>query len=176
MKLHEDEGHLFGSLVADEIMGQLKGISAAGGQAGKLAAQIEYRKLAPLTSKRIFEEIDYGGISTIAMESRPDIQFRHIQARSPCVILEVDVWHQTKGIGKGGKNWENLASNYLEQFRRGIKVLIGIEINYGFTEEARLSMWRTIAGSLSPENSPPIRRDIIQQASRRELSNSVGEI
>ncbi|KAK4446492.1 hypothetical protein QBC34DRAFT_411313 [Podospora aff. communis PSN243] len=122
----------FTNLLAIEIRDQLKEIAERADNAGDFAGKIEVGG-----SSRIFlrEGITDESLGTAgqAVRREPDGQFQHPDAAYPGVVIEVS-------YSQDGKDLKKLASDYILRSNGDIKVVLGIDINYG--EKSTVSVWR----------------------------------
>jgi hypothetical protein len=64
-----------------------------------------------------------------------DEQFRHVDAKYPGVIYEI-------ACSQSGKDLDKAAWAYIPYSNGDIKAVIGFELGYGESKEARVSLWR----------------------------------
>jgi hypothetical protein len=124
----------FTASVADVISKQLEVISHRGDSSAEFAAQIANGGCARIFLKE--DNPDRDGQGTRVVHRRePDAQFQHRDAEYPGVVLEVS-------YSQDGKDLKKLAWDYIQYSNGDIKVVIGIDIKYGNTKEATVSVWR----------------------------------
>lgn len=88
----------------------------------------------------------------------PDIRFHHKDAAWPGVVIEVSYSQKRKSL-------IDLAENYLLASDGGIRVLVGIDLEYKKSKEASISIWR-LKTSPGPDGQP--EGEVVQ-----ELNNEV---
>ncbi|KAI1839507.1 hypothetical protein JX266_014281, partial [Neoarthrinium moseri] len=102
---------------------------------GKFAASI-----ANGTSSRILlRESPFDGLATTnpPMQRQPDAQFQHHNAAYPGVVLEIS-------YSQNGKDLDRLAWDYILKSNGDIRVVIGIDLDYGGTNVSSVSVWRAV--------------------------------
>lgn len=117
--------------VEDEIRSQLKVIRNGSGKKACFA-----RKVRPARSTEIFFPVE-NAPSSRKSRYEPDASFWHDDARYPGVIIEV-AYSQDK------KLLDRRAENYLLDSDASVRVVVGLDIEYGGkgTRRASLSVWR----------------------------------
>lgn len=120
--------------VADEISTQLKAISHGEDSLAEFAAQVADGGCSRMFLREDNSERD-GQDTSVVHRREPDAQFQHRDAEYPGVVLELS-------YAQDGKDLKKLAWDYIQYSNGDIKVVIGIDINYSNTKEARLSVWR----------------------------------
>ena len=88
----------------------------------------------------------------------PDIRFHHKDAAWPGIVIEVSYSQKRKSL-------IDLAENYLLASDGGIRVMVGIDLEYKKSKEASISIWR-LKTSLGNDGQP--EGEVIQ-----ELDNEV---
>lgn len=88
----------------------------------------------------------------------PDIRFHHEDAAWPGVVIEVSYSQKRKGL-------VDLAENYILASDGGIRVVVGIDLEYKKSKEASISIWRL---KISPGDDGQPKGEVIQ-----ELDNEV---
>ena len=88
----------------------------------------------------------------------PDIRFHHKDAAWPGVVLEISYSQKRKSL-------VDLAENYLLASNGGIRVMVGIDLDYKKSKEASISIWRL---EISPCDDGELQGEVIQ-----ELDNEV---
>ncbi len=88
----------------------------------------------------------------------PDIRFHHEDAAWPGVVLEISYSQKRKSL-------VDLADNYLLASDGGIRVMVGIDLEYKKLKEASISIWRL---KMSPGDDGQPEGEVIQ-----ELDNEV---
>ena len=88
----------------------------------------------------------------------PDIRFHHKDAAWPGVVIEVSYSQKRRSL-------IDLAENYLLASDGGIRVMVGIDLEYKKSKEASISIWRL---KTSPGHDGQPEGEVIQ-----ELDNEV---
>ncbi len=109
-------------------------------------------KISSVKGAMYFEEEDK------KLQHAPDIRFYHEDAAWPGVVIEVSYAQKRKSL-------VDLADNYLLASDGGIRVLVGIDVEYKKLKEASISIWR-LKMSLGDDGQP--EDEVIQ-----ELNNEV---
>jgi len=138
----------FSTSLADEIFDLVKDLANQRDEAGKFAA-----KIAKGGSSRILlrEVADIHA----AIRRQPDAQFQHGDAAYPGVVVEVS-------YSQDGKDLKKLAQDYILYSNGDIKVVIGIDINYG-EKESTVSLWRPHYSQEGDEEILEMRQEIAAQ-------------
>lgn len=122
----------FAVSVANEICEHLRQIASNKNAAGEFASRIANGGSSRMILK------DGGSEDTklpVYPQREPDAQFQHPDALYPGVVLEIS-------YAQRGSDLKKLARDYIMHSNGNIRVVIGIDINYGDTEESTLSLWR----------------------------------
>ncbi|KAH8655620.1 hypothetical protein BX600DRAFT_70857 [Xylariales sp. PMI_506] len=120
------------TFVANEIHESVRAIRHLSNSAGDFATHI-----VNVGSSRIWlrEEAAEGDEPRPPrLQRQPDAQFQHRKATYPGVVLEVS-------YSQDGKDLKKLAWDYIQCSDGDIKVVIGIDINYG-SAASTVSLWR----------------------------------
>lgn len=88
----------------------------------------------------------------------PDIRFHHEGAAWPGVVIEVSYLQKRKSL-------VDLAENYLLASDGGIRVMVGIDLEYKKAKEASISIWRL---KMSPGDEGQPEGEVVQ-----ELENEI---
>lgn len=119
--------------IASDIYENLKACRESPDNAGQFANRIKNGG-----SSRIFlrEDVAEGETepSSATLKREPDAQFQHQEAAYPGVVLEVS-------YSQDGKDLDKLAWDYIQYSNGDIKVVIGLDINYG-SAPSTVSLWR----------------------------------
>ncbi|KAI9737250.1 MAG: hypothetical protein M1818_005783 [Claussenomyces sp. TS43310] len=121
----------FTAFVTEKISKQLDVIKQRGDSSTEFAARIANGGCARIFLKENPDRDSQGA----RVRREPDAQFQHQDAEYPGVVLEIS-------YSQDGKDLEKLAWDYIQYSNGDIKVVIGIDIKYGNTKEATLSVWR----------------------------------
>jgi len=118
--------------VEEAIYSQLKLI-----RDGSNGAAVFARKVHPARSTEIYFPVD-DALPSTKSKHEPDASFWHEDAKFPGVIIEVAYSQKRKKLGR-------LAEDYLLDSDASVKVLVGLDIEYGNkgSRKATLSVWRT---------------------------------
>ncbi|QKX55846.1 uncharacterized protein TRUGW13939_02945 [Talaromyces rugulosus] len=120
----------FAVSVANEICEHLREIASNKNAAGEFAALIANGG----SSRMILKDGDTK--LPVYPQREPDAQFQHPDALYPGVVMEIS-------YAQKGSDLRKLAWDYIMHSNGNIKVVIGIDINYGDTKESTLSLWRS---------------------------------
>jgi hypothetical protein len=122
---------LFIDGVEDAIRSQLKAIRSGSDRAARFA-----QKVRPARSTEIYFPVENAPSKKSKYE--PDASFWHDNAQYPGVIIEVAYSQKRKRL-------DHLADNYLMDSDASVRVVVGLDIEYGKREsrKATLSVWRT---------------------------------
>jgi hypothetical protein len=123
---------LFVARIEETILNQLKLIREGLGDAAAFA-----RKIQPARSTEIYLSTD--NVSSLKQSRyEPDASFWHDDAQYPGIIIEI-AYSQKKG------RLNRLAESYLLDSDTSVRVVIGLDIEYGTKEshKATLSVWRS---------------------------------
>lgn len=90
-----------------------------------------------MASTTIELEMDSVNSTTSTVLRSPDGSFRHINEQYPSIVLEVSYSQQRKDLAK-------IADDYVIGSGGDIAVVVGIDIDYKNTTEARVMVWRPL--------------------------------
>lgn len=107
--------------VVEEIRVQLKSVEGA---SADFAKQIRSRGSASIK----FADQGYG-------KHDPDMQFQHLKAQYPGVVIEVSHSQKRKDLAR-------LADDYILGSDSDIRVVVGLDIEYKTNKKATISVWR----------------------------------
>ncbi|KAF2761483.1 hypothetical protein EJ05DRAFT_536253 [Pseudovirgaria hyperparasitica] len=94
----------------------------------------------------------------------PDIRFHHEDAAWPGVVIEVSYSQKRKSL-------IDLADNYILASDGGIRVMIGIDLEYKKSKEASISIWRL---KTSPGNDGQPEGEVIQELDNELFRDAEG--
>ncbi|TAQ83685.1 hypothetical protein B7494_g7995 [Chlorociboria aeruginascens] len=124
--------------------------------------QVETRpfidKISPLNGTIYFEE------DGKKFHHIPDIRFHHEDAAWPGVIIEVSNSQKRKSL-------PDLADNYLLTSDGGIRVMVGIDLDYRKSKEASISIWRL---KTSPGHNGQLEGEVIQELDNELFRDAEG--
>jgi hypothetical protein len=120
----------FAVSVANEICDHLREVASNNNATGEFAARIANGG----SSRMILKDGDTK--LPVYPQREPDAQFQHPDALYPGVVVEIS-------YAQKGSDLRKLAWDYIMHSNGNIKVVIGIDINYGDTKESTLSLWRS---------------------------------
>ncbi|KAI2626586.1 hypothetical protein GGR54DRAFT_477359 [Hypoxylon sp. NC1633] len=129
----------FATSIANDIHGRLQALGKSPDETGQFANRIRSGGSSRLFLREDEVEVEPVPSSTtvpssITLKRGPDAQFQHQEAVYPGVVLEVS-------YSQDGKNLKKLARDYIQYSNGDIKVVIGIDINYG-SISSTVSIWR----------------------------------
>lgn len=108
---------------------------------GRITERLRRLSLEPGPAADFAKGIRYNGSATIRPlvpgygDHDPDGSFRHVKSPASTVIVEV-------AHSQNGKALERLAEEYLLGSRVGIRVMVGVDIEYSKNQRATFSIWR----------------------------------
>lgn len=94
----------------------------------------------------------------------PDIRFHHEDAAWPGVVIEVSYSQKRKGL-------VDLAENYILASDGGIRVVVGIDLEYKKSKEASISIWRL---KISPGDDGQPKGEVIQELDNELFRDAEG--
>ncbi|KAI9736071.1 MAG: hypothetical protein M1818_006247 [Claussenomyces sp. TS43310] len=118
--------------VSNCIESQLKRIAEGQGQAADFAAKI-HNALSATIYLREFDE--NATLDKPPIRRDPDGQFQHADAEYPGLVLEIG--YSQKGIDLDKAAWQ-----YILYSNGDIKAVLGIDLGYGISKEAKISLWQ----------------------------------
>lgn len=104
------------------------------GKTSTPAVRTLVNEIASCASTDLYLEHQSGDDVGFAKRS-PDGQFQHGQEKFPTVVLEVSYSQQRKDLVQ-------LADDYIIGSRAGVGVVIGFDLEYRNSKEARVMLWR----------------------------------
>ena len=107
--------------IVGELQGQLKSIEGA-------SAEFAKEIISSASASIKFADQEYS-------KHDPDAQFTHSKARYPGVVIEVSYLQKGKDLGR-------LSDDYILGYDSGIRVVVGLDIEYKMTKKATLSVWQ----------------------------------
>lgn len=123
---------LFIARVEDAIFTRVKSIREGPGSAAAFARKVQLGR-----STEIYLPIEDASSTKNSSKYEPDASFLHEEAQYPGVIIEV-AYSQKK------KRLERLARDYILDSDASVRVVVGLDIEYGTKEsrKATVSVWR----------------------------------
>lgn len=163
--MEETKTQRFARIISGEIVKQLRRLAADGGSVGTVVSKIANRQATRLVLPNAFKEESAYEVAVYPAEYEPDAYFGHVDCAIPGLVIEISFNYHSKGSAVHDKLLPRLANNYIRQSNGKIKVVIGINVEYGFWEEASISLWRSIPISDRIPDEIEVREEIIRQVS-----------
>ncbi|KAI1826349.1 hypothetical protein F4861DRAFT_497987 [Xylaria intraflava] len=155
---------LFSAFLAEEINEKLKTIAKRPDGAGEFAAWIYDGRSSLVLLREAAAEGDDPRLSGAVLKRDPDLQFQHQKAVYPGLVLEIS-------HSQDGKDLRKLAWDYIQCSNGNVKVVIGIDINYGSTSST-VSLWRP---KFIQEEGELDVLDVEQEIKRQPFRSPTGE-
>jgi hypothetical protein len=124
----------FSEQVSQETKAQLDRIASGSDEAARFAARI-FSVRSGSIQLREFDSDDDIEIDQPYIQRQPDEQFQHEEAEYPGVVYEIACSQDGRELGKA-------AWTYIPYSNGNIKAVVGFELGYGKSKEARISMWQ----------------------------------
>jgi hypothetical protein len=125
----------FSAQVSDEIKRQLKKIAEGKGRVADFAARISSVRSGRIHLKEFDPDDPVLNFNHPYIQREPDDQFQHADAEYPGVVCEV-------AYSQKGKDLDKAAQVYIPHSNGDVKSVVGFELGYRKSKEARISLWR----------------------------------
>jgi hypothetical protein len=124
----------FSEQVSQETKAQLDHIASGSDEAARFIARISSVRSGSI-QLREFDSDDDIGIDQPYIQRQPDKQFQYEEAEYPGVVYEIACSQDGRELGKA-------AWTYIPYSNGDIKAVVGFELGYGKSKEARISIWQ----------------------------------
>jgi hypothetical protein len=125
----------FSGRVSDAIKRQLQKIAEGGGIAADFAARISSVRSGRILLQEFDPDDPILKSDRPYIQREPDEQFQHADAEYPGVVCEI-------AYSQDGKDLDKAAWVYIPHSNGDVKAVVGFELAYRGSKEARISMWR----------------------------------